>query len=60
MITILAGLLKMQLVGSRWSYQGIWIVALDEEYLLIGGKFGLYFCAVDSFLSWWFSVIVDI
>ena len=50
---ILADLLKLHLAaGTRLGWREIWIVVLDERTVLIGGRFGLFFCLIDSFLRW--------
>jgi len=52
-IEIMAELLKLNLAtGTRLGWREIWIVVLDERTVLIGGKYGLFFCSISVFLRW--------
>jgi len=57
---ILVGLLKLHLAaGTRFMWRGMRIVVLDERYVLIGGRWGVFLCAKDSFRGWWGRFVED-
>jgi hypothetical protein len=59
-LSILAGLLKLRLqAGTKFMWRGVTIVVLDEEYVGISGRWGVFLCEVDSFGEWWRKFIKD-
>ncbi len=51
---LMIGLVEMRLAaGTVMRWRGIWVMALDEEHVAIGSRWGIFICLVSSFRRWW-------